>query len=68
MGTDGVKIPYRWTLARPNGSFSIHVDEVQQNIPLDGKRFVPPSRKGGTREEVQECRALYGLPVGARTL
>jgi photosynthetic reaction center cytochrome c subunit len=39
---DGVKIPYRWTLARPNGSFTIKVDQVQQNVPIDEKLFVPP--------------------------
>jgi photosynthetic reaction center cytochrome c subunit len=39
---DGVKIPYRWTLTRPNGSFTIKVDQVQQNVPIDEKLFVPP--------------------------
>ncbi|MGB7845669.1 MAG: c-type cytochrome [Candidatus Acidiferrum sp.] len=41
--TGGVKIPYRWTLARPNGAFSIKVVQVQQNVPVDEKLFVPPS-------------------------
>lgn len=41
--TNGVKIPYRWTLTRPNGSFTIHVDKVEQNVPIDEKLFVPPS-------------------------
>jgi hypothetical protein len=41
--TDGVKIPYSWTLARPNGSFTIKVDQVQQNVPIDEKLFVAPS-------------------------
>jgi photosynthetic reaction center cytochrome c subunit len=40
---DGVKIPYRWTLARPNGRFTIQVDEVKQNIPVDQKLFVMPT-------------------------
>ena len=40
--TDGVKIPYRWTLSRPNGTFTIKVDSVQQNVPVDAKLFVPP--------------------------
>ena len=41
--TDGVKIPYRWTLARPNGAFTIHIDHAQQNVSLDEKLFeVPP--------------------------
>jgi photosynthetic reaction center cytochrome c subunit len=39
---DGVKIPYRWMLTRPNGSFTIKVDQVQQNVPIDEKLFVPP--------------------------
>jgi hypothetical protein len=42
-GIDGVKIPYRWTLTRPNGSFTIKIDQVQQNVPIDEKLFVPPS-------------------------
>jgi len=45
--TDGVKIPYRWTLARPNGVFTIKVDKVQQNVPVDEKLFVPPSEGPG---------------------
>ncbi|MGC2765971.1 MAG: c-type cytochrome [Candidatus Acidiferrum sp.] len=39
---NGVKIPYRWTLTRPNGSFTIKVEQVQQNVPVDDKLFVPP--------------------------
>lgn len=45
--TDGVKIPYRWTLTRPNGAFTIKVDQVQQNVPIDEKLFVPPSEGEG---------------------
>ncbi|HEY2121135.1 MAG TPA: c-type cytochrome [Candidatus Acidoferrum sp.] len=40
---DGVKIPYRWTLARPNGRFTIQVDDVKQNIPIDERLFVMPT-------------------------
>jgi len=40
---DGEKIPYRWTLARPNGRFTIQIDNVKQNIPVDEKLFVVPS-------------------------
>jgi hypothetical protein len=39
---NGVKIPYRWTLTRPSGSFTIKVEQVQQNVPIDDKLFVPP--------------------------
>src|SRR5215469_2463709 len=41
--TDGVRIPYRWTLTRPNGSFSIRVDQVQQNVAIDEGLFVAPN-------------------------
>ncbi len=44
---DGVKIPYRWTLARPNGRFTIQVEEVKQNVPVDEKLFVMPTDKPG---------------------
>jgi len=40
---DGVKIPYRWTIARPSGRFTIQVQQVQQNIPIEVSRFVPPA-------------------------
>ena len=42
---DGVKIPYRWTLMRPGGSFTIQIEQVQQNVPVDEKLFVMPSEK-----------------------
>lgn len=40
---DGVKIPYRWTLVRPNGRFTIQVEDVKQNVPVDDKLFVMPA-------------------------
>ena len=47
--TDGVKIPYRWTLARANGRFTIQVSDVKQNVPVDNANFAKPpaeERKG----------------------
>ena len=41
--TDGVQVPFRWTLARANGRFSIQVSELQQNVPVDDARFVKPA-------------------------
>jgi photosynthetic reaction center cytochrome c subunit len=41
--TNGVKIPYRWTLARPSGRFTIQVSEVKQNVPVDEAKFVKPA-------------------------
>jgi photosynthetic reaction center cytochrome c subunit len=40
---DGVKIPFRWTLARPGGRFTIQVEDVKQNVSVDEKLFVMPS-------------------------
>jgi len=40
--TNGVKIPYRWTLARPSGRFTIQVTDVQQNVPVDDAKFAKP--------------------------
>lgn len=39
---DGVKIPYKWTVARPNGRFTVQVTDVQTNVPLDDAKFTPP--------------------------
>jgi photosynthetic reaction center cytochrome c subunit len=41
--TNGVKIPYEWTLVRPNGSFTIRVTDVKQNVPIDQKLFTAPA-------------------------
>jgi hypothetical protein len=39
----GVKTPYRWTVARPGGHFSIQVDEMQQNVAIDDTKFARPA-------------------------
>jgi hypothetical protein len=39
---DGVKIPFRWTLSRPGNHFTIQIDQVQQNVPVDDAKFVAP--------------------------
>jgi photosynthetic reaction center cytochrome c subunit len=38
----GLKLPYRWTLARPSGRFTIQISEVRQNVPVDDAKFVKP--------------------------
>ena len=38
----GVQIPFRWTIARPSGRFTIQVDEAKVNVPVDASRFVAP--------------------------
>jgi len=39
---DDVKVPYRWTVARPGGRFTIQIDDSQQNVPVDDKTFEKP--------------------------
>jgi photosynthetic reaction center cytochrome c subunit len=47
----GVKIPFRWTLARPSGRFTIQVSDVKENVPVDDAKFdkpvAPPDEKKG---------------------
>ena len=40
---DGVKVPFQWTIARPLGRFTIQVTELQQNVPVDDKKFEKPA-------------------------
>jgi photosynthetic reaction center cytochrome c subunit len=39
----GVKTPYRWTLGRPSGSFTIKIDEIKQDAPIDDVIFTKPA-------------------------
>ena len=59
---DGVKIPYRWTLARPGNRFTIQIDDVKQNVPVDDAKFAappqpPPRPKKSPREIKRDCSA-----------
>ncbi|HEU5402405.1 MAG TPA: c-type cytochrome [Terriglobales bacterium] len=47
---DGVTIPYRWTLGRPNGSFSIQVEQAQANVPIDDAKFAKPEAPAGNSQ------------------
>jgi photosynthetic reaction center cytochrome c subunit len=38
----GVRIPFRWTLARPDGRFTIQVADVKQNVPVEDAKFAKP--------------------------
>jgi len=44
----GVKIPYKWTLGRPNGQFTIQIDQAQANVPVDDAKFAKPAAAAGT--------------------
>jgi photosynthetic reaction center cytochrome c subunit len=39
---DGVKVPFRWTVARPGNRFTIQVEEMKQNVPVDDSKFAAP--------------------------
>jgi photosynthetic reaction center cytochrome c subunit len=39
---NGVKVPYRWTIAKPIGRLTIQVKELQQNVPIDDAKFAKP--------------------------
>jgi photosynthetic reaction center cytochrome c subunit len=40
---DGVTVPFRWTVARPSGRFTVQVDEMKQNVPVDDALFKKPA-------------------------
>jgi len=40
---DGVKVPFRWTLSRVNGRFTIQLAEAKQNVPIDDQKFAKPA-------------------------
>jgi photosynthetic reaction center cytochrome c subunit len=40
--TDGVEIPFRWTVTQPDGSSTIQLEQVQQNVPINDSKFAKP--------------------------
>ena len=40
---DGIKVPFRWTLSRPAGRFSIQIDTVMQNVAIEDSKFARPA-------------------------
>jgi photosynthetic reaction center cytochrome c subunit len=40
--TGGVRIPFRWTLARTTGRFTIQIDDVKNQAPIDDSKFKKP--------------------------
>jgi outer membrane lipoprotein-sorting protein len=40
----GAKTPFRWTLSRPNGRFTIQLKDVKANVPLDDAKFAKPAQ------------------------
>ncbi|MGE5322775.1 MAG: c-type cytochrome [Actinomycetota bacterium] len=46
----GVWIPLQWTIARPLGRFTIHIDKVEQNVPIADSKFEKPAAKPGQQK------------------
>ncbi len=42
---DGVKVPFRWTLSRTNGRFTIQIAEVKNNVSVEDERFTKPANE-----------------------
>lgn len=40
---DGVKVPFAWTVARPQGRFTIKLDESKTNVAVDDAKFAKPA-------------------------
>ena len=41
---DGTKTPFRWTITRPSGSFTIRIEEMEQNIAVPAEAFAKPAK------------------------
>jgi hypothetical protein len=40
---NGVQMPYRWTLARPAGQFTVQLSEITANVPIAAEKFSKPA-------------------------
>jgi hypothetical protein len=41
----GLKVPYRWSVARPNGTLTVQILQAQEGVPLEDKQFSKPDEK-----------------------
>jgi outer membrane lipoprotein-sorting protein len=48
---NGVKMPFRWTLSRPGNQFTIQIEQVQQNVPVDDAKFTPPPQPPPAKDQ-----------------
>jgi photosynthetic reaction center cytochrome c subunit len=39
----GLRTAFRWTIARPSGRFTIQIEQIQENVPIDDGKFVKPA-------------------------
>ena len=40
----GVKVAFSWVVARPQGRFTVRLDRVQFNVPVDDSKFAKPEQ------------------------
>src|SRR5207245_10188825 len=40
---DGIQVPFRWTVARPSGRFTIQLEHMPQNVPRHDERCINPA-------------------------
>jgi photosynthetic reaction center cytochrome c subunit len=39
----GPRTAFRWTVARPGGRFTIQIEQLQQNVPIEDDKFAKPA-------------------------
>ena len=42
---DGIQVPFHMTISEPGSSWSIQIQEVRQNVPVDDAKFAKPLRE-----------------------
>jgi hypothetical protein len=47
----GLKIPFQWTISRPGGRFTIQVEQMQQNVPIDAAKFTKPAEAAAPEQK-----------------
>ncbi|MGC1221562.1 MAG: photosynthetic reaction center cytochrome c subunit family protein, partial [Candidatus Sulfotelmatobacter sp.] len=40
---EGVQTPFRWTITQPEGTSTIQLKEIRQNVPIDNVKFAKPA-------------------------
>jgi len=51
---DGVKTPFRWTLAQWDGTSTIQLDQILQNVPIDDARFAKPAPSAEASKSLEQ--------------
>jgi len=41
---DGTKTPFRWTITRPSGSFTIQIEQMKQNVAIPAEAFAKAAK------------------------